>query len=64
MSFSTFSSGTHFSHIRGVGLDDFFKSRFVSQGLVGQIEARRAAKLIVEMFEKQDFFFKKKRVKL
>jgi DNA helicase TIP49 (TBP-interacting protein) len=35
-------TGAH-SHIRGLGLDDALEARNVSQGMVGQIEARRAA---------------------
>ena len=32
--------GAH-SHIRGLGLDDTLEARAVSQGMVGQAEARR-----------------------
>lgn len=40
--------GAH-SHIRGLGLDDLLTPRKVSQGMVGQTEARRAAGIILEM---------------
>lgn len=41
-------TGTH-SHIRGLGLDDSLEPRKISQGMVGQIEARRAAGIIMRM---------------
>lgn len=40
--------GTH-SHIRGLGLDDVLEARNVSQGMVGQKDARRAAGIITNM---------------
>ena len=40
--------GAH-SHIRGLGLDDALDPRPVSQGLVGQTRARRAAGFVCEM---------------
>jgi len=40
--------GAH-SHIRGLGLDDSLDPRHVSQGMVGQEAARRAAGVVVEM---------------
>jgi RuvB-like protein 2 len=40
--------GAH-SHIRGLGLDDSLDARAVSQGMVGQKEARRAAGVILNM---------------
>ena len=40
--------GAH-SHIRGLGLDDALDARNVSQGMVGQTSARRAAGVILEM---------------
>jgi len=40
--------GTH-SHIRGLGLDDALDARQVSQGMVGQGSARRAAGVILSM---------------
>ena len=40
--------GAH-SHIRGLGLDDSLDPRHVSQGMVGQAAARRAAGVVVEM---------------
>lgn len=40
--------GAH-SHIRGLGLDDTLEARNVSQGMVGQKDARRAAGIIVNM---------------
>eukprot|EP00301_Raphidiophrys_heterophryoidea_P023852 c7569_g1_i2.p1 GENE.c7569_g1_i2~~c7569_g1_i2.p1 ORF type:complete len:476 (+),score=146.10 c7569_g1_i2:49-1476(+) len=42
--------GAH-SHIRGLGLDDALEAREVSQGLVGQCEARRAAGVIVRLIQ-------------
>ena len=43
-------TGAH-SHIRGLGLDDALEARNVSQGMVGQTEARRAAGVILEMIK-------------
>lgn len=40
--------GAH-SHIRGLGLDDALEPRQISQGMVGQSEARRAAGIILNM---------------
>eukprot|EP00045_Choanoeca_perplexa_P006016 m.50411 g.50411 ORF g.50411 m.50411 type:complete len:480 (+) comp13418_c0_seq1:56-1495(+) len=40
--------GAH-SHIRGLGLDDALEPRKVSQGMVGQAQARRAAGVVLEM---------------
>ena len=40
--------GAH-SHIRGLGLDDSLDPRPVSQGMVGQAQARRAAGVVAEM---------------
>jgi len=40
--------GAH-SHIRGLGLDDSLDPRPISQGMVGQVAARRAAGVVVEM---------------
>ena len=42
--------GAH-SHIRGLGLDDALEARNVSQGMVGQVNARRAAGVILEMIK-------------
>ncbi|XP_025085059.1 ruvB-like 2 [Pomacea canaliculata] len=42
--------GAH-SHIRGLGLDDGLEARQTSQGMVGQMEARRAAGIILEMIK-------------
>ncbi|XP_042900501.1 ruvB-like 2 isoform X1 [Parasteatoda tepidariorum] len=42
--------GAH-SHIRGLGLDDTLDPRAVSQGMVGQVAARRAAGIILEMIK-------------
>jgi RuvB-like protein 2 len=39
------------SHIRGLGLDDSLDPRNVSQGMVGQKKARRAAGIILEMIK-------------
>ncbi|CAF0895437.1 unnamed protein product [Rotaria sordida] len=43
-------TGAH-SHIRGLGLNDSLEARAVSQGMVGQLKARRAAGLILEMIK-------------
>lgn len=42
--------GAH-SHIRGLGLDDSLEPRVVSQGMVGQLNARRAAGVVLEMIK-------------
>ena len=42
--------GAH-SHIRGLGLDDSLEARMVSEGMVGQTDARRAAGVIVRLIE-------------
>lgn len=42
--------GAH-SHIRGLGLDDALNPTYVSQGLVGQTDARKAAGVIVRIIE-------------
>ncbi|CAO3692428.1 unnamed protein product [Rhizopus stolonifer] len=42
--------GAH-SHIRGLGLDDALDPRTSSQGMVGQLKARKAAGVIVKMIE-------------
>ena len=42
--------GAH-SHIRGLGLDDALEPRNVSQGMVGQATARRAAGIVYKMIE-------------
>jgi RuvB-like protein 2 len=42
--------GAH-SHIRGLGLDDSLEPRQISQGMVGQKEARRAAGVILQMIK-------------
>mmetsp|Transcript_3820 Transcript_3820/g.10996 ORF Transcript_3820/g.10996 Transcript_3820/m.10996 type:complete len:466 (-) Transcript_3820:1605-3002(-) len=42
--------GAH-SHIRGLGLDDVLDARNVSQGMVGQIAARKAAGVILQMIK-------------
>ena len=42
--------GAH-SHIRGLGLDDSLEARNISQGMVGQMEARRAAGVMLQMIE-------------
>eukprot|EP01006_Ploeotia_vitrea_P065806 TRINITY_DN93847_c0_g1_i1.p2 TRINITY_DN93847_c0_g1~~TRINITY_DN93847_c0_g1_i1.p2 ORF type:complete len:474 (-),score=48.71 TRINITY_DN93847_c0_g1_i1:2454-3875(-) len=44
--------GTH-SHIRGLGLNDALEAKQRGQGLVGQINARRAAGIIVQMVRDQ-----------
>lgn len=40
--------GAH-SHIRGLGVDDSLEPRAKSQGMVGQLDARRAAGIILNM---------------
>merc|ERR1711934_1018314 len=42
--------GAH-SHIRGLGLDDSLEARPISQGMVGQVTARRAAGVILNMIQ-------------
>jgi len=42
--------GAH-SHVRGLGLNDDLEPRQVSQGMVGQLAARRAAGVILEMIK-------------
>ena len=42
--------GAH-SHIRGLGLDDTLDPRQKSEGLVGQMKARRAAGYVLEMIK-------------
>ena len=43
-------AGAH-SHIRGLGLDDALEARPVSQGMVGQMLARRAAGIIMQVIK-------------
>ncbi len=43
-------AGAH-SHIRGLGLDDACTARQVSQGMVGQLGARKAAGLILRVIQ-------------
>ncbi|XP_003738264.1 ruvB-like 2 [Galendromus occidentalis] len=43
-------TGAH-SHIHGLGLDDHFEPKAVGQGMVGQVSARRAAALLLEMIK-------------
>lgn len=42
--------GAH-SHIRGLGLSENLEPERVSEGMVGQMEARRAAGIIVKMIQ-------------
>jgi len=42
--------GAH-SHIRGLGLDDALEPRNVSQGMVGQLDARRGAGVVSKMIQ-------------
>jgi hypothetical protein len=44
------NAGAH-SHIRGLGLDDRLEPREISQGLVGQVKARKAAGMILKMVQ-------------
>lgn len=41
-------TGAH-SHVRGLGLDDALEPRKTSQGMVGQLSARKAAGVVLEM---------------
>ena len=43
-------AGAH-SHIRGLGLDDRLEPRGNSQGMVGQVKARKAAGMILKMVQ-------------
>ena len=43
--------GSH-SHIRGLGLDESGKARFMGDGMVGQIKAREAAGIAVELIKR------------
>lgn len=42
--------GAH-SHIRGLGLNDALEPRASSQGMVGQVKARKAAGVILKMIQ-------------
>ena len=42
--------GAH-SHIRGLGLDDALEARHISQGMVGQQPARKAAGVLLSMIK-------------
>ena len=42
--------GNH-SHIRGIGLDDSLQPRFSSQGMVGQLKARKSAGIVLQMIK-------------
>ena len=44
--------GAH-SHIRGLGLDESLEPRMNSQGMVGQLEARKAAGIILNLIREQ-----------
>uniref|UniRef100_A0A2S2N684 RuvB-like helicase n=1 Tax=Schizaphis graminum TaxID=13262 RepID=A0A2S2N684_SCHGA len=44
--------GAH-SHIRGLGLDDNREPRHVSQGLVGQLKARKAMGVVLDMIKEE-----------
>jgi DNA helicase TIP49 (TBP-interacting protein) len=39
------------THIAGLGLDDTLQPRFSSQGMVGQLKARKSAGLIMQMIK-------------
>jgi RuvB-like protein 2 len=39
------------THIVGLGLDDTLQPRFSSQGMVGQLKARKSAGLIMQMIK-------------
>ncbi|ABM80269.1 RuvB-like helicase [Hyperthermus butylicus] len=42
--------GSH-SHIRGLGLDEKGRAKFIADGMVGQVEAREAAGIVVQMIK-------------
>jgi RuvB-like protein 2 len=42
--------GNH-SHIRGIGLDDTLQPRSSSQGMVGQLKARKSAGIVLQMIK-------------
>ncbi len=44
--------GAH-SHIRGLGLDESLEPRMNSQGMVGQLDARKAAGIILNIIKEQ-----------
>ena len=46
--------GAH-SHIRGLGLDDSLEPRAVSQGMVGQKMARKAAGVVLQMIREGSY---------
>jgi RuvB-like protein 2 len=48
--FFILTPGAH-SHIRGLGLDDALDPRKTSQGMVGQLQARKAAGVILELIK-------------
>lgn len=50
--------GAH-SHIRGLGLDDSLEPRAVSQGMVGQKMARKAAGVILQMIREGPYVLDK-----
>ena len=39
------------SHIKGLGLNEFGEPEFVGDGLVGQVEARKAAGIVVDLIK-------------
>ena len=48
--------GAH-SHIRGLGLDDALEARKVSQGMVGQVNARKAAGVVRAQSRRPGYLF-------
>ena len=46
----TLEVSIHFNSV-GLGLDDSLEPRKISQGMVGQLEARRAAGIIMKMVQ-------------
>ncbi|AIF69808.1 TATA binding protein (TBP)-interacting protein (TIP49) [Palaeococcus pacificus DY20341] len=46
--------GSH-SHIKGLGLDESGKAKFMADGMVGQVKAREAAGIAVELIKKGKF---------
>ena len=46
----TLSAGAH-SHIRGLGLDDSLEPRPISEGMVGQLAARKSAGVILKLIQ-------------
>ena len=52
---STTERLTAHSHIRGLDLDDNFEPKKISQGMVGQVEARKDAGIVLKMIKEGKF---------